>query len=42
MRTILAAQRSLTSFDVPYSLVLSYVLDLPFGKGRNGSVTYTA
>ncbi|HEX4168229.1 MAG TPA: TonB-dependent receptor [Bryobacteraceae bacterium] len=30
----LHAERSLTSFDVPDRLVVSYVLDLPFGKGR--------
>ena len=30
----LSAERSLTSFDVPNRLVVSYVLDLPFGKGR--------
>ncbi len=30
----LRAERSLTSFDVPDRLVVSYVLDLPFGKGR--------
>ncbi len=29
-----AGERSLTSFDVPYSLVVSYVLDLPFGRGK--------
>ena len=27
-------ERSLTSFDVAYSLVVSYVLDLPFGNGQ--------
>jgi hypothetical protein len=30
----LRAERSLASFDVPQRLVLSYVLDLPFGKGK--------
>ena len=30
----LRAERSLTSFDVPDRLVVSYVVDLPFGKGR--------
>lgn len=27
-------EQSLTSFDVPQRLVVSYVMDLPFGKGR--------
>jgi len=30
----LGAERSLSSFDVPQRLVLSYVLDLPFGQGK--------
>jgi len=30
----LKAERSLASFDVPQRLVVSYVLDLPFGKGK--------
>ncbi len=30
----LRAERSVTSFDVPDRLVVSYVIDLPFGKGR--------
>jgi hypothetical protein len=30
----LRADRSLASFDIPQRLVVSYVLDLPFGKGR--------
>ena len=30
----LRAERSLSSQDVPQRLVISYVLDLPFGKGR--------
>ncbi len=30
----LRLERSLASFDVPHRLVVSYVLDLPFGKGR--------
>jgi hypothetical protein len=30
----LKADRSLASFDVPNRLIVSYVLDLPFGKGR--------
>jgi len=31
----LGAERSLSSQDVPQRLVISYVLDLPFGQGRN-------
>ena len=27
-------ERSVSSFDVPHRLVVSYVVDLPFGKGR--------
>jgi hypothetical protein len=30
----LSLERSLASFDVPHRLVVSYVLDLPIGKGR--------
>ncbi len=30
----LRLERSLASFDVPHRLVVSYVLDLPFGDGR--------
>jgi hypothetical protein len=30
----LNGEKSLASFDVPQRLVVSYVLDLPFGKGR--------
>src|SRR5262245_22885164 len=30
----LRLERSLASFDVPHRLVVSYVLDLPFGNGR--------
>jgi hypothetical protein len=30
----LGAERSVVSQDVPYRLVISYVLDLPFGKGK--------
>jgi hypothetical protein len=30
----LGLERSLASFDVPHRLVVSYVLDLPIGKGR--------
>ena len=30
----LAGESSLASFDVPQRLVISYVLDLPFGRGR--------
>jgi hypothetical protein len=30
----LRLERSLASFDVPHRLVISYVLDLPVGKGR--------
>jgi hypothetical protein len=30
----LRGERSLLSFDTPHRLVVSYVLDLPFGKGR--------
>jgi hypothetical protein len=30
----LRAHRSLSAFDTPHRLVLSYVLDLPIGKGR--------
>ncbi len=30
----LRLERSLASFDVPHRLVVSYVLDLPFGSGR--------
>jgi hypothetical protein len=29
-----AAERSVSSFDTPHRLVLSYVLDLPVGKGK--------
>ena len=32
--TNLRAERSLENFDVPQRFVLSYVLDLPFGRGR--------
>jgi len=32
--TDLRNERSLASFDVPHRLVLSYILDLPFGQGR--------
>jgi len=30
----LRGERSLSSQDVPQRLVISYVLDLPFGKGK--------
>ncbi|HXA53126.1 MAG TPA: TonB-dependent receptor [Candidatus Acidoferrum sp.] len=30
----IAAEKSLSSFDLPNRFVLSYVLDLPFGKGK--------
>ena len=30
----IAAERSLSSFDLPNRLVVSYVMDLPFGKGK--------
>ena len=30
----LAGERSVSSFDVPHRLVVSYVLDLPIGKGQ--------
>ncbi len=30
----LRGERSLLSFDVPHRLVVSYILDLPFGKGK--------
>ena len=30
----LKAEKSLASFDVPERLVVSYVLDIPVGKGR--------
>jgi hypothetical protein len=30
----LKAERALASFDVPQRLVVSYVIDLPFGRGR--------
>lgn len=30
----IAAERAIASFDVPQRLVVSYVLDLPFGKGQ--------
>ncbi len=30
----LSRERSLSSFDVPHRLVISYVLDLPFGRGQ--------
>jgi hypothetical protein len=30
----LSLERSLSSFDAPHRLVISYVLDLPFGKGQ--------
>lgn len=30
----LSAERSLSNFDVPQHLTISYVLDLPFGRGR--------
>ena len=29
-----AAEKSVSTFDIPNRLVVSYVLDLPFGKGR--------
>jgi hypothetical protein len=32
--TNLRAERSLVSFDVPHRLVLSYILDLPIGRGK--------
>ena len=32
--TDLRNERSLATFDVPHRLVLSYILDLPFGQGR--------
>jgi hypothetical protein len=32
--TNLRAERSLASFDVPHRLVLSYILELPFGRGK--------
>jgi hypothetical protein len=32
--TNLRDERSLASFDVPHRLVLSYILDLPFGQGK--------
>ena len=32
--TNLRAERSYLSFDVPYRLVVSYILDLPMGKGK--------
>jgi hypothetical protein len=32
--TNLKAERSLASFDVPHRLILSYILELPFGRGR--------
>ena len=31
----LRAERSYLSFDVPHRLVVSYILDLPFGKGKH-------
>jgi hypothetical protein len=31
----LAAERSLSSYDVPQNLVISYGVDLPFGRGRH-------
>jgi hypothetical protein len=31
----LQAEKSLASFDVPHRFVVSYVLNLPFGKGRS-------
>ncbi len=33
--TNLRAEKSYLSFDVPNRLVVSYILDLPFGKGRH-------
>ena len=30
-----AGESSISSFDVPHRLVLSYVVDLPFGKGKH-------
>jgi hypothetical protein len=33
--TNLRAERSLASFDVPQRLVLSYILELPFGRGKH-------
>jgi hypothetical protein len=30
----IAAEKSLSSFDLPNRLVVSYVMDLPFGKGK--------
>jgi len=37
----LSSEKALASFDVPHRGVLSYVLDLPFGKGKSlmGGVT---
>src|SRR6202043_1929923 len=32
--TNLRAERSLAAFDVPHRFVLSYILELPFGRGK--------
>lgn len=32
--TNIAGEKSLSSFDLPHRLVVSYVLDMPFGKGK--------